>query len=823
MHQMFKNYKNFKVITLIFFFLIAISPLMSQTVSIQDISNLKVDDLSDQQIRELFNKASEAGLSEIELLQLAQSKGVPSSEIGKLRMRMESLGLEASASSFKSSVSKRVDERKQADWNEIASGFIQYNQESITDLNPNSQVFGMDLFYNSTRKLTFEPNLNLPTPKNYILGPGDILQIDVYGQSEHYYEVSVSADGKILLENIGPITVGGKSIEEANSIIKNRLSNYYTGMKGANPATFLQVALSSVRTIKVHITGDVRLPGTFTLSAFSSVYNALYASGGPNENGTLRNIQVIRNNKPVATVDVYSFFLEGKANLDFQLQDQDVLFVGPYLNRVKISGEVKRAKIFETRPNETLKQLVDYAGGFTDEGIKDRISVTRIIGKERAVSDVYENQLEIFEVKGGDEYFVHKVLNRFSNRIQIKGAVFREGSFALTEGLTLSELIKKADGLRGDAYTARASILRTYEDFSTEVISVDLKGVLDKTKPDIVLKREDLVRVSSIYDLKEENFVQITGEVRNPGIYPYLNNLSVEDLIILAGGLLESANPSSLEIVRRAQNGEIGNFSDLIPVKVNSDLSPMDNTTFMIPFDHLIIRKKSNFVKEKLVKVEGQVYSPGVFAVSNAGERISDVIERAGGLTTFAYPRGATLIRRTEFYSKESDLILKQKQMQSLNQRILQEGYNSEAQELLADRIFKEFNLQMTNSNIDNQGEAVSAKKEALMEIANNNLGVGNLPLKQEEAVAIDLESILKNPGSSFDLILEEGDVISIPRQLQTVRMRGHVIYPTTVRHQPSKGCRITSIKQVDLMFEPIEKEPMWFMPMEKFQEPKVI
>jgi protein involved in polysaccharide export with SLBB domain len=757
----------------------------AQSLSMQDITTLNVDELSDAQIKELFKKASEAGLSEAELLQMAKSRGLPASEVQKLQFRLQSIEMESSGRVSKGAMSKR-SERQQASWEEITKGMIQYNQSIETIPSVVSDIFGMDLFYNPIRKLTFEPNLNLATPKNYVLGAGDMVFVDIFGQSEQYYESMVSAEGKIILENIGPISVAGKTIEEATSIIKNRLTSFYSGLSGANPNTFLQVSLGNVRTIKVHLTGELRMPGTFTLSAFSSVFNALYAAGGPNEQGTLRNIKVIRNNKTISEVDVYAFITEGKANLDFQLQDQDIIMVGPYLNRVKISGEVKRAKVFEIKPNESLEQLISFAGGFTDEAIKDKISVTRIIGKERAVSDVYQNQLGIFEVKGGDEYIVHKVLNRYTNRIQIKGAVYREGSYALTEGLTLSGLIKIADGVRGDAFLSRASILRTNEDLTTEVLSVDLKKILDQNSPDVLLKREDLVRISSIYDLREENFVQVSGEVRNPGIFPYSQQMTVEDLIMMAGGLLESASPTALEIARRSENNENGDFSQLIPVNINSDLTPSINPTTLNPFDHLIIRKKSNFTLEKLVRVEGQVLAPGAFAVSNAEERISDVIKRAGGLTPFAYTKGATLIRKTEFFEKEPDFVKKQRQLQSLQKRVMDERFNPEAQEQLVDRLFKELSSQ--GKELEDQQAAVSAKKEALIGIAQNQSGVGTLPLKDAEAVAIDLEAILKNPGSIYDLILEEGDVINIPRQLQTVRLRGHVVYPTTVRHEPAKG-----------------------------------
>ncbi len=304
-------------------------------------------------------------------------------------------------------------------------------------------------FYQKNRRLSFEPSLNQATPQSYILGPGDVVFVDIYGQSEQYYEATVNPDGFVILDNIGPISVSGKTITEATGIIKSRVSRYYPGLSGTNPTTFLQVTLGNVRTIKVHILGEVRLPGTFTLSAFSTVFNALYSAGGPNENGTMRAIKVIRNNLPIAEIDVYDLLINGTADLDLQLQDQDVILVSPFLSRIKIKGEVKRPMTFEISPEDTFEDLLSYSGGFTDLAFKDRVAISRITGNQRSVSDVYQNQFNLFILKGGDEITVSRILDRFSNRVQIRGAVYREGTFALSEGLTLSQLVKKCRRTQG--------------------------------------------------------------------------------------------------------------------------------------------------------------------------------------------------------------------------------------------------------------------------------------------------------------------------------------------------------------------------------------
>jgi protein involved in polysaccharide export with SLBB domain len=758
--------------------------------SLSELSNLNVDELSDAQIRELIRKAAENGLSEIELLQLAKLRGVSDFQLEKLKNRIE--GLDSSTASARSgSQAGKREPRIQGDMNEIAQGFFKYQQDLFFMEEEKSPYFGGELFYNKNRKLTFEPNINVPTPKNYILGPGDMLYIDIYGQSERYIEVSINPDGFAIIENVGPISLSGKSIEEASGIVKNRLSNYFEGMKGPSPNTFLQVTLGNVRSIQVHLVGELRLPGTFTLSSFSSVFNALYAAGGPNENGTFRNIKLVRRNKTIAIIDIYDFLVNGTANLNLQLQDQDVVLVEPFESRVNVEGEVKRPKIFEVKQGESFAHLLKYAGGFTDEAFQERIAVSRITGKERSVSDIFNSQFEIFMVKGGDKYIVNKVLNRFTNRVQIKGAVFREGNYALTKGLTLKALIQNADGVRGEAYLERASILRTNEDLSTEVLTVNLKDVLKGSVEDILLQREDVVRIASIYDLKEEFYVQVTGEVKKPGTYPYSKQMTVEDLIILAGGLREAANTEEIEIARRIENPESGVFSTLIPISINQDLSLSNGSEVLTPFDNVIIRRRPNFTMEKMIFIEGQVNSPGAFAVQSAKERISDVIQRAGGLTDFAYPKGATLIRRTEYYETDSEQLRRQKNLLDLQQKLQFDPNNTEGQELLLERLFKDLGNKQADQNSAAESSAVSEiKKETIAGIAESKADFSSIKIKQTEAVAIDLEKIINNPGSDFDLILEEGDIISIPRQLQTIRMRGDVVYPTTVRYENLKGLR---------------------------------
>ena len=746
-----------------------------------DLNTIKVDQLSDDQIEELIKRAQDAGLSSTDFLMMAQMRGMPSGEVEKLRNRIEGLST-GSSKSRSTNVSKR-SAREQIDLNDITRGLME-TQELMEEEKADSLLFGSKLFFQKNRKLSFEPSLNQATPKNYILGPGDLIYVDIYGESEKYYEATVNPEGAILLDNIGLIAVSGKTIEAAEGIIKNRVATFYTGLTGSNPKTFLQVSLGNVKTIKVHILNEVRLPGTFTLSAFSTVFNALYAAGGPSDKGTLRAIQLIRNNKKIAEIDVYDLLINGTANLDVQLQDQDVILVNPYLARVKVMGEVKRPLFFEVTPEDNLEDVLRFAGGFTDLAFKDRISVSRITGNQRSISDVFSNQLGLFNLKGGDEISVYRIIDRYSNRIQIKGAVFRPGIFSLTEGLTLTQLIKNADGLKGDAYTQRASILRTKGDLSSEVLEVNLQAVLEGRQADVVLQREDVIRISSIYDVQNERYLQILGEVKRPGTYPYSAGMTPEELILIAGGLQESANIKDIEIARRLEDSDSGTLSDIITTSINPDLSFNPNAISLAPFDQVIVRKRANFTMQRLVSVEGQVNSPGIFAIQTSVDRISDLIKRAGGVNQFAYTKGATLIRKTEFFNTESEQVRRQKNLEALRVLLRETPTNPEAQEELLIRLFRDLpkeTVAKTDSTANN------AKRESLDQIAAETPGLA-VKIKETEAVAINLEKILANPGSEEDLVLEEGDILNVPKLLQTVRMRGDVVYPTTLRHEQGRG-----------------------------------
>jgi len=771
------------------FFLLVMLSFNALPQSLEDISAIKVDDLSDQQLQQLVERATQAGFSEAELLQMAQLRGVPSSEIEKLKERLNGMVLMDSYGAGNASKTNSRSPRRQLGFNEITQGMIP-PQIDLDDL-PTDQLpyYGMDLFYNKTRRLTFEPNLNLATPRNYILGPGDEVNIDIYGQSETYYETSVTPEGQIILENIGPISISGFSLDEATKVIRNRLSVFYTGLKGSNPNTFLQVNLGNVRTIKVNLVGEVRLPGTFTLSAFSNVFNALYAAGGPNANGSMRKVNLIRNQKAIAEIDLYDFLIYGDPGVNVILQDQDIILVPPYLARVSMEGAVKRPKVFEVKDNETFADVLKFAGGFTDRAFQEKVGVTRMTAKEKAVSDVYHDQFSMFLVKGGDHYKVGEILDRYTNRVQVKGAVYRPGNYAFEQGLTLTKLIEKSEGLRGEAFSKRVTILRTKDDLSTRLIQVDLGNIMKGIAPDIPIIREDVVHVPSIYEIKEEIYVKVSGEVLVPGTYAYAEDMTSEDLILMAGGLKESASKEDIEIARRVTDKGGREYAEIIPVEMGEDLGLSDNPHSLLPFDHLTVRRKANFSFERMVKIDGQVKAPGNFAITQAEERISSLILRSGGLTDFAYPKGATLIRRTEFFKNQSEKVRNNNNLLNLLERLNRDNLEpTEAQKQMIDRINQYLFGKNDSVEVELDQAVIEARERLLNDISASRAGINPIQLRETEAVAIDLEAIMENPGSKYDLILEEGDILSVPRELQTVRLRGDVIYPTTIRYEDFRG-----------------------------------
>ncbi len=709
----------------------------------QDMSNIRVNELSDTQIRQFLQQVEASGLSEAQLEQVAVSRGMPIEEVEKLRIRVNQLNTINPTGNIIPSISQN---RTIQDTSDQPTDIHTEAEKAIDQLK--SKIFGASLFRNANPQ--FQPNLNIATPKNYVIGTGDEIMIEIYGDSEASYKLKVSPEGNINIPYIGIVSVGGATIEAASARIKNQLSSIYSGLRNGN--TQLNITLSNIRSIKVILSGEITQPGTYTLPSIATVFNALYSSGGPTENGSLRDIRVIRNGKQIATLDVYDFLMQGSLENNITLQDQDVIYVPAYLSRVELIGEVKRPALFETKPGETFQDLVKYAGGFTEDAYQARVKVLKNTSIERRIEDLLASQFGQYEPQSGDKFTISKILERFENRVTINGAIFRSGDYELSPGLTLSMLIKKADGVTDDAFLGRGYITRLKADNQIEQVSFNVADIIAGTETDIPLQREDVIQISSIFDLKENYTVTIGGEVRQPNTFPYAENITVGTLIQMAGGLKVGATGNRIEVARRIQNTDLTDVSAasavVFDIKIDETLSNEDAGFILEPFDVVSIRSMAGYEIQMQVKLEGEVVYPGIYTLTRKDERISDLIQRAGGLTAFAYQEGASLKRpgSTKGEDKQS----------MLDEREEENARNANLQRLAED-------------------------------------GTANIQLQEiiaSDLIGIDLAGILKKPHQRFDLILEDGDVIRVPQVLQTVKVNGEVLRPNNIVYNKSGGLK---------------------------------
>ncbi len=740
--------------------------------------------LSDAQLQEMLQRAKDNGLNESQVVTMARERGMPAGEVGKLQQRLAKLkqgargGQEATASEG----SERTMEGE-SELTEVPA------PPALETLSPYQQkIFGFTLFYN--KELNFNPSLNIPTPQGYVLGSGDQLLIDIYGASQQSYDLKVSPDGKILVPNIGPISVGGSTVTAASARIKTALTQIYSGL--ASGISSMDLRLGNIRTVQVALVGELNRPGNYTLPAFASPFNALFAAGGPNENGSFRHIQVYRDNKLLTEIDVYDFLIKGTHNSSITLRDNDVIIVPPVRARVEITGPVRREGYFEVKPNENLTNLLYFAGNFKPEAYQDRLTLSRTTGTEMRVEEVTASNFGSFVPKDGDNYRIGEILDRYENRVQISGALNRPGTFELTQGMTVGQLIKRAQGLRPDAFVTRATLYRTEADYSLAIVPVDVQGILSGKVADLPLQREDVLVLPSRYDLQEEYYLKISGEVNNPGAFAYGADMRVGDLILQAGGFTAGAESSRIEIIRRKNSADGSEIAEIIPVIVPADLSLQENALTLQPFDHVMVRRNPGFRAEQLVRVEGEVLYPGEYAVASANDRISDLLQRAGGFTRFAYPKGATLIRRNEYFQPPTEAQQQQQVLESVKSNLpLDSLSRSELNKQLEERIQKEIadKAKAKAANPDVLQVDLYKKQTLQTLVERDSLGV-QVEIKFTEMIGIDLEAIFKNPKGKEDLILLEGDVLSIPKELQTVRMRGELLFPTSTRFQQGVGFR---------------------------------
>ena len=739
--------RNFIKLIPLLIAIIAVNPATAQNP--QNLSSVKVDELSDAQIRQFIQQVENSGLSESQLEQVASARGMAPSEISKLRERVNKL---------KQSQQPAPTSNKQAQSSQTgrALNYAPTPDSSFADPSKAEQaldafkpkIFGQDLFKNS--QITFEPNLRIATPPNYQLGPDDELNIDIYGYSEANYKLRVSPEGTINIPYVGVVQVSGLSMDQASQRIRAKLSTIYSNISSGN--TKVAISLGNIRSIKVTLLGEVTRPGTYTLPSLATVFNALYSSGGPTENGSFRTIEVIRNNRVIASLDIYDFLLKGFQRNNVRLQDQDVIRIPTYKKRVQFSGEVKRPYIFEALDKDKLQDIIDFAGGFTTEAYSARIKVIQNTAKERRITDVFDEAFNSYIPQNGDKYFAEPILERFENRISIDGAVFRPGQYQLEQGLTLSTLIKKAEGVTEDAFLPRGYITRLRPDNTTELISFDLGKILSGTATDIPLQREDAVTISSIFELRDEYKVSIEGEVRKSGQFNFSENLSLEDLIQQAGGFKEGASAKRIEISRRVKDSDAGaansRTAQVFQVDVDQNLKIQGPKFVLQPFDIVVVRNAAGYEVQRNVRIEGEVLYPGTYTITRRDERVSDLVKRAGGFTDLAYLDGASL--------KRGDAVEKGSGKNRIN-----------SSETDAEKIDRLKRLQQTvNDSTDRVDENIL--KNAL--------------------VGINLDRIMDNPGARYDLTLEDGDILIVPKQLQTVKVNGEVLAPVTVVYSASKG-----------------------------------
>lgn len=599
------------------------------------------------------------------------------------------------------------------------------------------KVFGRDIFNN--KELSFEPNMNISTPQKYVLGAGDAVIIDIYGASQKTINSTVSPDGDITIEGFGPVNVAGLTVEQANARLKNQLGARYSSSK-------IRLTVGQTKTIMINVMGEVSAPGTYTLSAFATVFHALYMAGGINDLGTLRNIKVYRQNKLVSVVDIYDYILNGKLTGNIRLTDNDVIVVGPYDCLVTVTGKVKRPMIYEMKKNESVNTLLKYAGGFTGDAYRKSVRLLRKTGRELSVYNVGEFDYSTFHVADGDSIGVDSILNRYENKIEIKGAVFRPGFYNIGKDIhSVRTLIEHAEGLTEDAFTNRAIIHRMKEDRTLEVIAVDVKGILKGTVADIPLKKNDVLFIPTKSESQTQKTLTIHGEVHYPGVYVYADNETLEDLVLQAGGLKDKASTVKVDVSRRIVNPKALSTDSLISHTFTFALKDgfvIDGTSgfTLLPFDEVYVRKSPGYSEQQNVEVVGNVMFAGTYTLSTKNERLSDIIKKAGGVTDLAYVKGARLERRM-----------------------------TPDERLRMNTLLK-------------MAERQNSKKDSL---DTKKLNIGDTYF-----VGIELDKALKEPGGDADIVLREHDRIIVPEFNGTVKISGEVMYPNTVSFEKNKSVR---------------------------------
>ena len=612
------------------------------------------------------------------------------------------------------------------------------NNPKSEDVVQEDQVFGRNIF--NTRNLTFEPSINIATPPNYRLGPGDEVIIDIWGASENTIRQQISPDGTINIGELGPLYLSGMTVEKAQDFLTKELRKIYSDTNNQ-----IRVTLGNTRTIQINVMGEVVQPGTYALSAFSTVFHALYRAGGVNDIGSLRKVQLVRNEKKMATIDVYDFIMHGRTQDDIRLEEGDVVIVPTYESLVQISGNVKRPMRYEMKNGETVETLIGYAGGFTSDAYTKSLRMVRQNGKEYQVNTIDDKDYASYRLSDGDMVTAEAILDRFTNKLEIRGAVYRPGIYELNDNVnTVKALIARADSLTDDAFTTRAVLYRLRDNMTREVKQIDVAALINGTIPDIVLQRNDVLFIPSIHDINDWGDVEIAGEVIAPGTYPYADNMTLEDLVIAAGGLKESASLVRVDVARRIKNPtsaeDTKEIGEMFTFSLKDGFVVDGEPGFVLqPYDHVYVRRSPAYSEQKNVAIDGEILYGGTYTLTSKDERISDLVKKAGGTTQFAYVRGAKLVRRA----------------------------NANELQRMQDVVVL-LRRQMGDERVDSLGIKVDSTF----------------------SVGIDLEAALKAPGSDADIILREGDVVVVPKYNNTVRINGAVMQPNVVSYKQGKDVK---------------------------------
>ncbi|MBQ3769878.1 MAG: SLBB domain-containing protein [Prevotella sp.] len=723
--------------------------------------------MSDQQVMNFIQQEVQAGTSQAQIVTKLMQKGVKIEQIRRIRQQydkqLKQRGVSSQADAAVSNVESRmrtndtgtgkgkntrktgVDRQERDDADFYQETDVQYDEMQMQqDINDRDEgrmgsdslkVFGRDIFNN--KLLSFEPNMNIATPQNYVLGPGDEVIVDIYGASQKSEQLTVSPDGEIIVPGFGPIHVAGLSVASAQSKIRSTLGSRYA-------SSSLKLTVGQTRSIMVNVMGEVKVPGTYTLSAFATVFHALYMAGGINDLGTLRDIKVYRGGKLITVVDVYEYILNGRLAGNIRLHENDVIVVGPYECLVGIQGNVKRPMFYEMRPTESVAQVIKYAGGFTGDAYKKAVRLVRKSGERYSVHTVEEFDMSSFKLTDGDNITVDGMIERYENMVEVRGAVFRPGQFELGKQITtVRSLIENAGGLTEDAFTARGVLYRMKEDRTLETQSVDIAGIMDGTEADVPLRNEDVLFVATQSDRMAERTLEITGEVMSPGIFEYAENTTIEDLIIMAGGLTDQASLAKVDVSRRIMDAQatskVREIAKTFTFSLKDGLVMDGGAGFRLePYDVVHVRRSPAYSKARNITIIGEVNYEGSFTLPSKNMRLSDAIKMAGGITEDAYTRGARLVR----------------QMND-EERVRSEEVQKAIRNVLTDR-----------------GDSIDWKK-----ISDGNTYI----------VGIQLDEALKNPGGDKDIFLRENDSIFVPEYIGTVKVSGDVFYPNTVSYTSGK------------------------------------